>query len=215
VLTKHVESAASVPELIAMLGDIEEVLLAGFLTTRCVLKTALELRAVLPARVKLCVVSDLTASRASSYLASDGQLSRHAAALAEMARAGCRESVVPTAERSRRWVYKICRDEEWQFAVAAGVYRGSRDDARDGFIHFSLAHQVAATARKYFAAQTDLVLVAIEADALGAALRYEASRGGDEFPHLYAELSPTLAAWVKPLPWNGAEHVFPQDLEFA
>ena len=105
-------------------------------------------------------------------------------------------------------VYEICAASDWESAVRAGVYRGSPDDVRDGFIHFSLAHQVAETARKYFANRADLVLVEIPASCLGDQLRYEVSRGGDRFPHLYGDLAPGLATRVSPLPWDGASHVF-------
>ena len=82
-------------------------------------------------------------------------------------------------------VYKICAASDWESAVRAGVYRGSPDDVRDGFIHFSLAHQVVETARKYFAHRADLVLVEIPASCLGDQLRFEVSRGG-------RSLSPSL-----------------------
>jgi uncharacterized protein (DUF952 family) len=107
-------------------------------------------------------------------------------------------------------VYKICRASEWKAAVAAGRYDGSEVDRRDGFIHFSTARQVAETAARHFAGQADLVLVAIPEAALGAALRYEPSRGGALFPHLYAALDPARAQWVRPLPLAGdGRHAFP------
>jgi uncharacterized protein (DUF952 family) len=87
-----------------------------------------------------------------------------------------------------RTIYKICPASAWREAERQGVYRGSPDDSRDGFIHFSTAEQVAATAAKYFVGQSGLFLVAVDADALGDALRWEPSRGGDLFPHLYDEL---------------------------
>lgn len=104
-------------------------------------------------------------------------------------------------------VYKICSRSEWSAAVVAGVYVGSADDVRDGFIHFSLAHQVATTAAKYFAGRDDLVIVAVDQERLGAALRFEASRGGDLFPHLYGALSVDAVLWMSPLPWDGTKHV--------
>jgi uncharacterized protein (DUF952 family) len=97
-------------------------------------------------------------------------------------------------------VYKICSRAEWDAAVAVGVYRGSAADERDGFIHFSRESQVAETLRKHFAGQRDLVRVSVDGDALGAALRYEASRGGELFPHLYGELPTALALAVVALP---------------
>ena len=85
-------------------------------------------------------------------------------------------------------IYKICERTEWHAAERIGIYRGSGVDRRDGFIHFSTAAQVAETAAKHFAGQTDLMLVAVDAAALGPALKWERSRGGDLFPHLYAAL---------------------------
>jgi uncharacterized protein (DUF952 family) len=87
-----------------------------------------------------------------------------------------------------RTIYKICPASAWREAERQGVYRGNADDSRDGFIHFSTAAQVAGTAKKYFVGQNGLFLVAVDADALGDALRWEPSRGGDLFPHLYGEL---------------------------
>ena len=87
-----------------------------------------------------------------------------------------------------RTIYKICPASAWREAERQGVYRGSADDARDGFIHFSTPAQVAETARKHFFGQTGLFLIAVDADALGDALRWEPSRGDELFPHLYGEL---------------------------
>jgi uncharacterized protein (DUF952 family) len=86
-----------------------------------------------------------------------------------------------------RTIYKICPASAWREAERQGVYRGSADDARDGFIHFSTAAQVAETARKHFFGQTGLFLIAVDADALGEALRWERSRNNELFPHLYSE----------------------------
>ena len=87
-----------------------------------------------------------------------------------------------------RRIYKICSAAAWREAERQGVYRGSADDARDGFIHFSASSQVAGTASKHFAGQTGLLLIAVDADALGTALRWERSRNNELFPHLYGEL---------------------------
>lgn len=87
-----------------------------------------------------------------------------------------------------RTIYKICPASAWREAERQGVYRGSADDARDGFIHFSTAAQVAGTVQKHYHGQTGLFLIAVDADALGDALQWEPSRGGDLFPHLYGEL---------------------------
>ena len=85
-------------------------------------------------------------------------------------------------------IYKICPASAWREAERQGVYRGSADDIRDGFIHFSTASQVAETARKHFFGQTGLFLIEIDADTLGDALRWERSRNDELFPHLYGEL---------------------------
>jgi uncharacterized protein (DUF952 family) len=85
-------------------------------------------------------------------------------------------------------VYKICERNEWTAAEAAGSYPGNADDARDGFIHLSAEDQVAGTLEKHFAGRADLLLITIEADALGSDLKWEPSRGGALFPHLYAPL---------------------------
>jgi uncharacterized protein (DUF952 family) len=87
-----------------------------------------------------------------------------------------------------RKIYKICSASAWREAERQGVYRGSADDVRDGFIHFSTAPQVAETARKHFFGQTGLFLIEVDADALGEALRWERSRNDELFPHLYGEL---------------------------
>jgi len=85
-------------------------------------------------------------------------------------------------------IYKICPASAWREAERQGMFRGSEADLRDGFIHFSTAAQVAETARKHFFGQTGLFLIAVDPDQLGQALRWERSRNGDLFPHLYGEL---------------------------
>jgi uncharacterized protein (DUF952 family) len=87
-----------------------------------------------------------------------------------------------------RTIYKICPASNWREAERQGSYRGSPDDARDGFIHFSTAAQLEGTLKKHYTGQTGLFLVAVDADLLGDALRWEPSRGGDLFPHLYGPL---------------------------
>ena len=96
-------------------------------------------------------------------------------------------------------IYKICERAAWQAAEQSGLYRGSAFDQGDGFIHFSTAAQVAETAAKHFAGQRDLMLVAVEGDALGPALKWEPSRGGDLFPHLYDILPLRAVRWARPL----------------
>lgn len=109
-----------------------------------------------------------------------------------------------------RPIYKICRDAEWAEAERTGRFKGSAVDLRDGYIHFSTAEQAAATAARHFDGMDGLVLVAVDADALGPALRWEPARDGALFPHLYGPLPLTSVLWVVPLP-RGATgaHVFP------
>lgn len=108
-------------------------------------------------------------------------------------------------------IYHICPEEAWVAALSAGRYDGTRDDRRDGFIHFSTARQVRESARRHRAGQTGLVLVAVESGRLGERLRWEASRGGALFPHLYGSLSPDEASEVVPLPLGpDGGHVFPK-----
>jgi len=108
-------------------------------------------------------------------------------------------------------IYKICTAAEWRDADRAGRYRGSAVDRKDGFIHFSTAEQAAETAAKWFAGQRDLVLVAVESDALGDELKWEPSRGGALFPHLYGDLDPKAVLRVDPLPLDETgRHVFPR-----
>ena len=85
-------------------------------------------------------------------------------------------------------IYKISPASAWREAERAGVYRGSADDARDGYIHLSTASQLAETLRKHYFGQTGLFLIAVDADALGEVLRWEKSRNDELFPHLYGEL---------------------------
>jgi uncharacterized protein (DUF952 family) len=110
-----------------------------------------------------------------------------------------------------RIVYKICEAALWRQALAEGVLRGAAADLRDGYIHLSTAAQAPETAARHFAGAADLVLLAADAEALGDALRWEVSRGGDRFPHLYAELQVGAVLWAASLPL-GADgcHVFPE-----
>jgi len=107
-------------------------------------------------------------------------------------------------------VYKICDAGLWRDAERAGVFDGAPVDLTYGYIHFSTAQQVAETAARHFAGMADLVLVAADAETLGAALRYEPSRGGAMFPHLYGTLPLSAVRWVKPLPLGPDGHVFPE-----
>jgi len=110
----------------------------------------------------------------------------------------------------RQTIYKICPEPLWRQAEAAGSFEGAPVDLADGFIHFSTAAQAPETARRHFAGQAELLLVAVDADRLGAALRFEPSRGGDLFPHLYGPLGLDAVLWVRPLPLGPDGHLFPE-----
>jgi len=97
-------------------------------------------------------------------------------------------------------IYKLLPASLWREAEAAGVFAGAGIDLSDGYIHFSTRAQVEETAARYFAGVPDLLLVAVEAERLGAALKWEPSRGGDLFPHLYGTLPVDLVARVAALP---------------
>ena len=96
-------------------------------------------------------------------------------------------------------IYKICERASWQEAERDGAFRGAPVDRADGYIHFSTAEQVRETAARHFAGQDDLLLVAVEAAALGAALKWEPSRGGALFPHLYGDLPLRCVRSIEPL----------------
>jgi uncharacterized protein (DUF952 family) len=96
-------------------------------------------------------------------------------------------------------IYKICDRVVWGEAQAAGQFVGSAVDRRDGFIHFSTARQLPGTAAKHFAGLKNLILVAVEAGAAHADLKWEPSRGGERFPHLYAALPLSAVLWARPL----------------
>jgi len=108
-----------------------------------------------------------------------------------------------------RLVFKIVPAALWEACQASGRFEGSPVDQRDGFIHFSTAAQVRETAARHFAREGGLVLVAVRAEPLP--LRWEPSRGGDLFPHLYGPLPLDAVAWVRPLPLApDGRHVFPE-----
>jgi uncharacterized protein (DUF952 family) len=97
-------------------------------------------------------------------------------------------------------IYHLCRKEEWDAAQPRGVYSGSSQDLADGFIHFSTAGQVAESARRHRAGQSGLVLIAADPALLGDALRWEPSRRGILFPHVYGGLPLSAVRWVRDLP---------------
>jgi uncharacterized protein (DUF952 family) len=107
-------------------------------------------------------------------------------------------------------IYKICPATMWHDAERDGVFRGSEIDRSDGYIHFSTEAQVAETAARHFAGVGDLVLVAVDSERLGAALKWEPARSGDLFPHLHGPLDLGAVASVEPLPLGtDGRHRFP------
>ncbi|MGB0844177.1 MAG: DUF952 domain-containing protein [Alphaproteobacteria bacterium] len=107
-------------------------------------------------------------------------------------------------------IYTMVRIADWKQAEAAGAYTGSADDTRDGFLHFSTASQIAVSASKHRAGETDLLLVAVDPKNVGDALKWEKSRDDALFPHLYAPLKMKQVSWVKPLPLGeDGLHEFP------
>ncbi len=105
--------------------------------------------------------------------------------------------------------YKIVPATDWALACNVGVFLGSVVDLKDGFIHFSAAEQVVETAARHFHGQSGLLLVGFDTTDFGENLRWEASRGGALFPHLYEPLRTTLARTAAELAWDGTAHVFP------
>ena len=97
-------------------------------------------------------------------------------------------------------IYKIVPAAIWSEASKSGTFTGSDADRADGFIHFSTADQLQETASRHFTGVADLLLIAFSPSALGDSLKWEPSRGGALFPHLYAPLPVSLALWIKPLP---------------
>jgi uncharacterized protein (DUF952 family) len=107
-------------------------------------------------------------------------------------------------------IYHMCRGMEWEAAQRSGRYGGSTQDQADGFIHFSTAATLVESAARHRAGQAGLVLIAVEADRLAPALRWEAARGGVLFPHLYGALEIEHVKWVRDLPLgDDGRHVFP------
>lgn len=109
-------------------------------------------------------------------------------------------------------IYKIFRRPEWDALRAAGETAGAPIDLADGYIHFSTAAQVMETAARHFATESDLVLVAVSTAPLADALKWEVSRGGALFPHLYRRLRITDVTWDRALPLGAAGHIFPEGL---
>ncbi|KIC08163.1 hypothetical protein RA19_19465 [Leisingera sp. ANG-M1] len=109
-------------------------------------------------------------------------------------------------------IYKIFRADEWAALQAAGETQGAPVDVADGFVHFSTATQAAETAAKHFAGAEGLTLLACDAGAMGEDLKWEVSRGGAEFPHLYRNIRLSDVVWSKPLPLVGGAHHFPEEM---
>lgn len=109
-------------------------------------------------------------------------------------------------------IYKILRTPEWEALQADGSTTGAPIDVADGFVHFSTAAQAAETAAKHFAGAEGLWLLALDAGTLGEALKWEPSRGGALFPHLYAPLRHADVVWARPLPVQDGAHVFPPEM---
>ncbi len=107
-------------------------------------------------------------------------------------------------------IYKIFRADEWAVLTEQGSTLGAPVDLADGYVHFSTAAQVGETAAKHFADQEGLVLLALDSEQLGAALKWEPSRGGALFPHLYRALEFQDVLWSKPLPLRDGVHEFPE-----
>ncbi len=104
-------------------------------------------------------------------------------------------------------VYKVLSQAEWEQAQQAGVFRGAAVDKRDGYIHLSTADQLRVTIRLHFAGRNGLVLLAVDDDTLGGALKWEPSRGGALFPHLYADLPLDRVSWSKPFAAADADEI--------
>jgi uncharacterized protein (DUF952 family) len=96
-------------------------------------------------------------------------------------------------------IFKICDRREWTADIASGVYGGSTKDRQDGFLHFSTREQLPETLQRHYAGADDLLLVAVDADILGDALRFEPSREGALFPHLYSHLPLAAVRWAEPI----------------
>ncbi|OSQ51513.1 DUF952 domain-containing protein [Marivita geojedonensis] len=109
-------------------------------------------------------------------------------------------------------IYKILRSDEWDALQAQGETSGAPIDVTDGYVHFSTADQVRETAAKHFAGEAGLMLLAYDETAMEGDLRWEPSRGGALFPHLYGPLRLSEVVWAKPLLMQGNGHEFPDDL---
>lgn len=110
-------------------------------------------------------------------------------------------------------IFKIFRPLEWQDLHENGTTNGAPIDVADGYIHFSTAEQVVETAEKHFADAGDLILLALETDTLGDAIKWEPSRGGQLFPHLYRDMRLGDVLWARPYPHTATGHVLPKGVK--
>ena len=109
-------------------------------------------------------------------------------------------------------IYKILRADEWNTFNTSTDWRGVALDLSDGYIHFSTAQQAPQTAHLHFNGEQGLMLAAFDADAFGPSLVWEKSRGGADFPHVYASIDPASRVWAKPLPLGPDGHIFPAEI---
>ncbi|MEO1107583.1 MAG: DUF952 domain-containing protein [Pseudomonadota bacterium] len=109
-------------------------------------------------------------------------------------------------------IYKIFRADEWALLQAEGASDGAPIDVADGYVHFSTAKQASETAAKHFAGVDGLTLLACDGDAMGDDLKWEVSRGGALFPHLYRQIRMSDVLWSRPLPFDGQTHLFPEEM---
>jgi uncharacterized protein (DUF952 family) len=121
----------------------------------------------------------------------------------------------PAGKSESMMIFKILRADEWARLRSSGETEGAPIDVADGYVHFSTAAQAPETAAKHFAGEDGLMLLALDTDRLGDALKWERSRGDQLFPHLYAKLRLADVVWAQPLPLVGGVHVFPAGLQEA
>ena len=111
-------------------------------------------------------------------------------------------------------IYKVVSRDDWESARKSGVFKGVSIDIQDDYIHFSTHAQVQETVAKHFAGQQDLLIVAVETESLGEQIKWESSRGGDLFPHLYDDLHFSSVVWEEDLPLEESGHRFPSQMQF-
>ena len=113
-------------------------------------------------------------------------------------------------------IYHVCEAEEWFLAKISGIYSGSSQDQKDGFIHFSSGLQVIGSVEKHRAGQDNLILLEVDAQKLGSALKWELSRNDEKFPHLYGDLpvAAVTRSFALTLNPNGT-HLFPKDWDLG